>query len=224
MPAGELYINSRLGPTPWILAALLPLGFLIWMLLEWATRPLMPALSRWLFRMEGRRFAAGRFRGVPVFVHWTVLALLVAALPGLSFLPFFGAVGLIAYGALVVLHEGGHVVVAQAMGCRVHSMEIGAIHGVTIHDAPVLERQAVAIAWAGVVAQVIVGVPVWAWLHGFAGRAAHLVGPALVVLGPVNAAVAIVNLLPIPGLDGAMAWRVFRRRRRAFRVVSGRER
>jgi Zn-dependent protease len=66
----------------------------------------------------------------------------------------------------------------------------------------------VLIAWAGVLAQLAVAIPILTIAAVFPNHDLGYLGPAIVFLGYVNLIFALVNLAPGAGLDGTTAWRV----------------
>jgi Zn-dependent protease len=64
------------------------------------------------------------------------------------------------------------------------------------------------IAWGGVVAQAIVALPFVSWVVLFGYSRLEPVNAVLALLGFFSVGVAIFNLLPIPPLDGAIAWQI----------------
>lgn len=151
-----------------------------------------------------------QWRGVPVYVHWTAvfivpyLAMFGRGLGG-AVLAFPG------YVLLILVHEAGHAWVAQRVGAAVHRIELHCVHGLCWCDTPYYEYEDYLIAWGGVAAQALLlaaALLLW-WLPDFAPA-----GPASLARGflvmPVwgNIASMVFNLLPVPPLDGAKAWRI----------------
>jgi Zn-dependent protease len=64
------------------------------------------------------------------------------------------------------------------------------------------------IAWAGVVAQAIVAVPIIVVVSIFGNTRVEPLNAALAIWGFFSFGTAIFNLLPVPPLDGARAWRI----------------
>ena len=62
------------------------------------------------------------------------------------------------------------------------------------------------IAWGGVIAQLLVAIPLVVGLKVFGYSSFNSVNAVLVVLGPYSLMMAVFNLLPIGRLDGAVAW------------------
>jgi Zn-dependent protease len=148
-----------------------------------------------------------RLFGAPIYIHWSVFAV-VLALVAISFeSPIYALVTILSYLGIIVMHECGHAFVARTRGYDVHSMRIGFLHGRCEYEAPEYEWDEVAIAWGGVVAQLLVAVPVLV-LAQMSGRDLGYLGPAIVILGYLNLMIALLNLAPAAGLDGEIAWRV----------------
>ena len=87
----------------------------------------------------------GRWRGVPILLHWTVLI----------GLPWFAyqtksvggtAISFAAFFVLLVVHELGHAAVATWRRVDVHRIELLFLHGLCVHDQPYDEQDDVLIA------------------------------------------------------------------------------
>jgi Zn-dependent protease len=65
------------------------------------------------------------------------------------------------------------------------------------------------IAWAGVLAQALVAVPLVIWVAVFGYSRFEAVNMLFAIMGGFSLAVAVFNLLPISRLDGAIAWGIF---------------
>jgi Zn-dependent protease len=74
------------------------------------------------------------------------------------------------------------------------------------------------IAWAGVIAQLLVAIPVVVGLKVFGYSSFNALNAVLVVLGPFSLMVAVFNLLPIGRLDGAVAWWIIPEAIKRFRA------
>ena len=149
------------------------------------------------FRMNlrGGYLRLGSVRGAPIRVHWsTPLGLIV--LSGFAFAP--GAWLMLAL--LVLVHELGHATISWKLGYSVERIDINAFGGSCECSGDLTRYEAALIAWGGVLAQAMV--LVLAVALSWAGMAP----PFAHVLIASNAWLIAVNLLPIPGLDGALAW------------------
>lgn len=148
----------------------------------------------------------GRLAGAPVRVHWTTPI-------GLFILSRFSLNPLVwaALVAVVLVHELGHAVLARRYGMRVESVDLTGFGGVCRLAGNPSRREAAIVAWGGILAQVgllVAALVVKSILHVVAFGVLDGVFDVLIT---TNLVVAALNLLPIPPLDGAEAWRLFTR-------------
>lgn len=178
----------------------------------------------------GKLVQIGRIRGACVYVHWSVILIVAVVLVNARQRPVLTLVGLFSYLGVLVLHEGGHLVAAQRRGSRVHSIELYPILGITRFQTPWSRFDHCLIAWGGVVAQMVVAIPLIAWVVVFGYTPFEPLNAVLAIMGFCSIGVAIFNLLPIAPLDGATAWGLFpvllerARTRRNKRLRTGRGR
>jgi Zn-dependent protease len=157
------------------------------------------------------RWEIGKWFGIPVSMHWTVLLWL----PWLFLFMRDLVAALIAIPAvffLLISHELGHVFAARRRKVYVQRIDLMGLHGETVRAEARNERDEVFVAWGGVLAQLLilaialvirfaVDLPPWSWF---------IAGPLLSVLIDWNIFFIIVALLPIGPMDGHMAWKVFK--------------
>lgn len=159
--------------------------------------------------METGYRLVGKWKGIPVFFHWTVLL----------WFPWFvfnfrslsaSLMASVAMIALLFAHEAGHAYAARARRLEVVAIRLFLMHGRCAYQAPEYEKDDIFVAWSGVLAQlgvlVVAGSMALAmaqWLP----QAYLWCEPLLFVLIKVNLFMAIFNLLPIAPLDGHLAWR-----------------
>lgn len=146
---------------------------------------------------------------VKVYAHWSVLLIGAVILLGALEDPLLAFVVLAAYYGVILIHECGHMVAAQRKGCAVLSIELYPIWGVTHFSEPYSRFDRCIIAWGGVVAQGIVALPLIAWVEIFGYSRFQTVNAIFAILGFFSVGVAILNLLPVRPLDGAIAWGLF---------------
>lgn len=162
----------------------------------------------------------GRWRGVPVSLHWTAL-LIVPWLVLVMHDLLAGLIGSVAFFALLVVHEGAHVFAARRRGVQVHAVRLEGLHGETVRDPARGAWDEVLLAWSGVLGQLaVLGLALaLAPLVRRAGSPALNVvaGPILEVLTAWNLFLIVVALLPIGPFDGHAAWRILPLARRALR-------
>jgi Zn-dependent protease len=151
-----------------------------------------------------------RWRGVPVLLHWSVLIALPwfyivhRNLPdmALAFLSLFG---------LLLVHELGHAAVARWRKVAVDEIQLFIMHGQCLHEQPERKSDEIWIAWGGVAAQAILLVLAFGVSQLLEARNYSLylfAYPVLRTLVEVNFILIVINLLPVPPLDGAKAWPV----------------
>jgi Zn-dependent protease len=156
-----------------------------------------------------KRTKIGQIRGVDTYVHWTVFVVAAVILSGVLRRPGLTLLGLAAYWGVLVIHETGHLIAAQRLGCPVFSIDLYPIFGVTRFGTPWSRLDHCKIAWAGVLAQMVVAAPLVAWVGVFGYSRFDAVNMLFVILGFFSLAVAVLNLFPVRPLDGATAWGIF---------------
>jgi Zn-dependent protease len=110
--------------------------------------------------------------------------------------------------------------------CKVFSVEIYPIFGLTKFEMPWSRFDHCVIAWGGVIAQAIVAVPIVVYVSVFGYTRFEPANAVLALLGFFSLGVAVFNLLPIRRLDGSTAWGIvpeaikrFRMRRRVTTIA-----
>jgi Zn-dependent protease len=160
-------------------------------------------------------FQIARIRGAPVRIHWSVV-LGALFFTGMRFEP----AAWLAFLALVLIHELGHAAVVLACGRRVVGIEVLAFGGVCRWSGEATPMQRALIAWGGVLAQVVLYAATWGVVLATGGPTSRFGMELVSVFTQTNLWVAMLNLLPIPPLDGAIAWSivgVWKARRRVSR-------
>jgi Zn-dependent protease len=92
-------------------------------------------------------------KGVPVFAHWSVLVIGALVLIGAIERPAETIAAWSSYFAVILIHECGHMVVAQRKGYQVLSIELYPILGFVRYQEPWSRYDRALIAWGGVAAQ-----------------------------------------------------------------------
>jgi Zn-dependent protease len=150
-----------------------------------------------------------RIFGAPLYLHWSVfIAVGVCLLNGFKD-PISAIASVCSYYTILLVHESGHALVVRHLGYRVYEIQLLMIHGLCRHSGDLYsEWHDVAIAWGGVLAQFALALLMV--LLSFIPGIDRIPGMTSIVgvLGPVNIAIAIFNLVPVPPLDGAKAWRI----------------
>lgn len=164
-------------------------------------------------RFEKGSLHVGQIAGAPVRLHWSI-PIGAVVLGRFHFVPWFWASFLV----LILVHEAGHAFMVRAAHGRVLAIDAHGAGGICHWEGRVSDVWRALIAWGGVLAQAVLLVGAYA---------------ALLVLGPPrtpmtagladaftegNLWLIAVNLIPIPGFDGAQAWPLFPALRRKWRA------
>ena len=160
-----------------------------------------------------------RVRGIPIRLHWSI-PIGAFVFGRFAFVPGFW----LGFFLLVLLHELGHAVLVQRYRLHVEAVEVHGLGGVCRYSGYPSPIERSVIAWGGVLAQALLFGATLAtvWLLGSPTSA---FGHELVSAFTMTNLVLIgINLIPVPPLDGAEAWRVFSylRARRQKRLRSER--
>lgn len=148
----------------------------------------------------------GKLDGVSVRVHWTVVAgcvVLAAVSVPLVLTPLCG---IAAYFTAMLLHEWGHTYVARRCRCRVYRIELYPFMGLTHFSTPYSHRDHSVIAWGGIGAQALVAVPLLLFMATVGDTPFAPLNVFITTLAWLCVSMILLNLLPIPPLDGALAW------------------
>jgi Zn-dependent protease len=149
------------------------------------------------------------WRGVPIVLSWTVFL----ALPyfyfrhgGLASM----AIAFVSFFFLLLVHELGHAAVARWRGVPVIEIQLYVMHGLCRYEEPERESDAIWIAWGGVAAQTVL-LLLTIGVSELLQRLSFLLyldaRPAFQILIVANLIIIMINLVPVPPLDGATAWR-----------------
>jgi Zn-dependent protease len=151
-----------------------------------------------------------KWRDVPIVLDWTVLI-------GLPWFYFRHGdlvdmtLAFVAFFFLLLAHELGHAAIAKWRRVPVLEIRLFLLHGHCKHEQPEKRSDHVWIAWSGVGAQFVVLLIAWglgALLEARAFAWYLDAEPVLRILVTTNLVIIVLNLIPLPGLDGATAWRV----------------
>jgi Zn-dependent protease len=185
--------------------------------------------SRWAL---GGGVSLGRYAGVEVLAHWSVLGVvgLLASLLAVGILPIsqpghpaaeYWLTGVVTAAVLVaslLVHELAHAVAARHFGMPVQRISLWMLGGLTeLGGEPTSPRSDALIAGIGPATSMVLGI-LFAGLAALVGDS--LPGVALAWLAGTNLLLAVFNLLPGAPLDGgrllrAALWAKSHDRRRA---------
>jgi len=164
---------------------------------RWQTVLVLPS---WL---RGGYLTIARLRGTPIRIHFSAP---IAALffSRFQIAPWYWA----GFFALVLWHELGHALVVWGVRARVLAVDVHGAGGQCAWQGSVSPVGRAFIAWGGVLAQAALYVLTAATV-GMVGAPGHGGTADLVeVFTEANLWIIGLNLLPIPGLDGAEAWKL----------------
>lgn len=154
--------------------------------------------------MESGYFKIGRFGGAPVRLHWTT-PIGAFAFCGFRFAPAAWA----AFVFLILVHELGHALFVRRFGLRLLSVDVHGIGGVCHHDGTTTPIRRALIAWGGVLGQaVVLAIALGAGLF-LPRMVSPWVNDVYATLTLTNLYIMAINLIPIPGFDGAETWKLF---------------
>jgi stage IV sporulation protein FB len=145
----------------------------------------------------------GRIRGAPIRIHWSVL-LGVLFFTGFRFAP----AAWLGFVALVLVHELGHAGIVLRYGLRVLAIDVHGFGGQCRWEGQASPWQRAVIAWGGVLAQAALLAATLLFVTLTGGPTTSFGAELVSVFTHTNAYLALINLLPIPPLDGANAWTV----------------
>ena len=172
--------------------------------------------------MRGGYLTIGHWRGAPVRLHWTLP--LVALIFGQgAFAPGFW----LGFVLIVLIHELGHAVLVRRFRCAVSSIDVHGMGGVCRWSGEPTRIQRACIAWGGVLAEIVALIATYAAIAVFGPPETAFTMQLAAAFTTTNIWMIAFNLLPMPPLDGAEAWKLpgllLRRRRgeRASRAGAG---
>lgn len=181
--------------------------------------------------MDRDYWQLGRWRRIPVAMHWTVLLAVI----WLYLFFWNGLATLIAAAAfllLLVVHEFGHVAVLRRKKIPIFGMRLYLIHGEVEHGFT-SKAQSIQVAWGGVGAQfgvLLLGLAATYLTAGVSNPVLSVIlTPVLFVFTRINLVLMVIALLPIGPFDGHDAWAVIpylrgkRRKRKQEKLASQRK-
>jgi stage IV sporulation protein FB len=143
----------------------------------------------------------GRFRGAPIRVHWSVLVG-IFVFSGFRFDP----IAWLAVVVMILLHELGHAALIHHFGYPVIAVEAHGFGGHCEWAGDPTRAEQAAVAWGGVLAQAALWIVASLVLLVIGEPSAPSVATVLSVFTTTNAYSILLNLMPIPPLDGSKAW------------------
>ncbi|MBK7863347.1 MAG: hypothetical protein IPJ65_33055 [Archangiaceae bacterium] len=145
----------------------------------------------------------GKIADVSVRVHWSAL---IGAYVFTGFR--YDAVEWACFFGLVLAHEVGHALVVKAAGAQATLIELTGYGGACHWGGAPSAIGRACIAWGGVWAQLLLLAGAEAWVFAVSMPRTYLAMRIYAALTVTNCWLIAVNLLPVPPLDGAEAWRL----------------
>ena len=149
-----------------------------------------------------------RFRplGARVHIHWSV-GVAAALLFATSWRqPLHALVAVASYFGIILLHEIGHAAFAKRLGYQPWDIYLSFVHGRCVCEQPDTRREESIVAWGGVLFQLGVALPLIALNALTPLGSVPYFGTLIAFLGYFSLLIALLNLAPARGLDGALAW------------------
>jgi Zn-dependent protease len=143
-------------------------------------------------------------RGIPIYAHLTLPI-------GMAFVSQFAFRPLAWLGLLLIVlaHELGHAFLLRRYALPVLRIVLYGFGGECVTEDFITPWQRAVVAWGGVLAQaalfalVNAGASLHVWPRAFTASDTYF------ALTASNVVIAAFNLLPLRGLDGSQAWRLF---------------
>jgi len=153
--------------------------------------------------VRGGYLTLGRWRGAPVRAHWTLP--IGAMLFGQGrFVPGFW----LGFFMLVLVHEVGHALLVRRYGQRVVSIDVHGLGGACRWSGDPTAIDRARIAWGGVLAQAALLVGSHLALAFFGAPETAFAAQLATAFTTTNLWLIGINLIPVPPLDGAEAWKL----------------
>ncbi|HXU80315.1 MAG TPA: hypothetical protein VN914_02890 [Polyangia bacterium] len=153
------------------------------------------------------RFASGylvlgQWGGAPVRAHWTI-PFGAFVFGHLQFVPGFW----LGFFLLILIHELGHAIVVRSQRCRVISIDVHGLGGLCQWSGSATPIGRARIAWGGVQAQLLALLFTLVLVEMF-GRPTAFSAQLVSAFTDTNVILILINLIPVPPLDGAEAWKL----------------
>ncbi len=143
----------------------------------------------------------GSFKGAPIRLHWSIV---LGALLWSRFA--FRPVMWLSFVALILVHELGHALLVLRYRLGLSEIAVHGAGGYCRHERAGSRFEESAIAWGGVLAQLLLLIGTQAALLVLGPPATSAAAEAAYVLIDANLWLIVINLIPIEPLDGAKAW------------------
>jgi hypothetical protein len=152
---------------------------------------------------NGGYFMVGKWSGIPVRLHWT--AIIGALLFGrFEWAPAYW----FAFLFLVAIHEMGHAVLVRRFRATPISLDIHGLGGLCHWRGFVSPLGVATIAWGGVAAQFVLYLLTMVAIAIFGAPSTPAMIDLRQALIEQNVFLIMLNLIPVPPLDGSKAWQL----------------
>jgi Zn-dependent protease len=152
---------------------------------------------------SGGYLEVAQWGGAPVRLHWTLpLGVFVFGHGHYSLGAFLGFV------LIVLIHEVGHALVVRRQGLRVVAIDVHALGGVCRWQGNATPIGRARIAWGGVNGQLVAFAAAVGALWVFGEPRTAFAAELAYAFTTMNGYMMALNLLPVPPLDGAEAWKL----------------
>ena len=149
-----------------------------------------------------------RILGAKLHLHWSIALGSAFLFTGFKDKPLQAVVAICCYYGIIFLHECGHAFFAKKLGYPPRNIYLTAIHGLCEYEHPYYQKEDSVIAWGGVLAQLAVALPLVLLGYFVPTPINPYLGVAIAFFGFYSLVIAALNLLPVRGLDGGLAWRL----------------
>ncbi len=146
--------------------------------------------------------------GARLHIYWSALVAAGILLGVLARQPVQALVAVACYFGVILLHEASHAYLAKRLGWAPENITIAFLHGVCQYQQPDNLKDEATIAWGGVLAQLAVAIPLIVLSQTTSLGTPSLAAIVVAILGYLSLLIALMNLAPARGLDGATAWQL----------------
>lgn len=173
------------------------------------------------------RIKTFNFRGVPVYMGWSLYPVVILVILGM-FSDVSILVGAISWWGVMVLHEFGHMWYATRQNLRVFEIQLHLFHGLCEYEKPEFPYTNYVIAWGGVIFQLFIAIPCIIILMLIGKDLPWYLLTPVFIFGPASLMIAVINLVPSEGFDGAVCWKAIplyfkyqkpRKKKNPFKIV-----
>jgi Zn-dependent protease len=146
----------------------------------------------------------GRIAGARVRAHWTLPVGALVFGGGRVSLGYFAG-----FVLLVLVHEVGHAVAVRKRGYRATALELHGMGGLCHWAGDPTALDVAWIAWGGVFAQALLYLATFTATRFLGMPSEPFFAEMVAAFTWTNVWMMMLNLVPIPPLDGAEAWKLF---------------